>query len=88
MSFQTASKINGIIKHMAVMLIPRDPRLVAVVESLDADEQYEILTSIDKATVNSWKAKGVLTTPYWEALELLEDRPISIGIPSATLPQP
>lgn len=88
LSFQAASKINGTIKHMVALLIPKDPRLVAAVESMDVDEQHEILTSIDEATVNSWKAKGVLTTPYWEALEILDERPISVGIPSAPLRRP
>ncbi|MCZ7860929.1 hypothetical protein O9X98_05885 [Agrobacterium salinitolerans] len=76
--FMAAEKIVAMMRQMAVMLVPEHPALRAVVESVDADEQYELLTSIDEETVNAWKARGVTTKSYWEALEKLEDRTISL----------
>jgi hypothetical protein len=94
-SYQVASRIGGIIKQLKVHTIPvgrkleatiewADRKLQKVVESADADEQYEILASIDHTTVKKWQARGIPVTPLWEALAILEDRPISVGISRTT----
>lgn len=55
---------------------------------MDADEQYELLTSIDEATFNWWKARGVITKSRWDALEKLEDWTISLDAPIGSQMRP
>jgi hypothetical protein len=79
-SYRAAAEAHAIQKQL-VMFSSFDPRLEDVIASQDADEQYEILSSIDLDDPR-WAGNDSAARGYRKVMEILEDRKVTMVVPS------
>ncbi|MCS4089133.1 hypothetical protein [Rhizobium sp. BK176] len=79
-SYKAATEAKKAQEQLRMFSMSFDPRLEDVIVSQDADEQYEILHSID-LTDPKWAGNESALRGYRKAMEILEDRKVTMVVP-------